>query len=152
MSTGMYFQIISNLSLHGTKWPNLALQSVCLFPSLTYLLPSCLCIWPCPCTLHLWTLSCSPIFLPNSALSVGPGGHSSAQTGGTGPCLRLSLFVISAAVPLSSEVFTDWDLPDLDQGFFFFFWSATEIWNMSHKHRILLNLFLKVSKWNSSLL
>lgn len=58
--------------------------------------------------------SCAhPLSSPNSALSVGPGDHSSAQTGGTGSCLQPLCFL--SRVPLflcTSRVFlADWDLP-----------------------------------------
>lgn len=68
-----YYHLFQNVcwdvSWHDNNSPHLAFMSVCLpVLWLTDLLPSCLCTWPCsctlwPCTLHLWPLLCSPTLL-----------------------------------------------------------------------------------------
>lgn len=101
MPYGMYFQIISKwstLSWHGSKWPNLAFQSVCLPVSLIDCPSTILSLHLVPALFTSDLCRACPFSYPNSALSVGPGDHSSAQTGGTGSCLQPLCFLV--CVPL----------------------------------------------------
>lgn len=87
----MCFWIMPKLSWHN-KSPNIALQ---------VRLSACLPYRPTPPPYHLWPLSYSSILLPQLSFLSWTGDQSSAQTGGTGPCLEpLRFFNVCASVPL----------------------------------------------------
>lgn len=98
---------------------------------LMYLLPSFLCILLCSCAVWPCTFLTSepswarcPSSCPNSALSVGPGGHSSAKTGGTG----VSPLTFVPYAPSAPRCISSVCLPQLPcrikDRLAFFFWNA----------------------------